>query len=913
MSANWFRYCLCMSSSDSERIRQTTATLSPEQALDALGLSEYLATTEQLTSLKLFSNHLRLDIQSDSGINYRLMRASKALGVEFIKVNARCAALDASFDSCFYRGIRPSPDELDSLLARFLPEDTLDTLVRNQDVDELTRLLSSGLDPNAPLGDEPLIYACVHYRSLSMFTLLLKQGANPEESDSAGQDLMTRLFADNDRRLAPFIEALLQQGWPAHYRLPDGGSILWHAFALDYELAARLHRQGFPFLRPHGIYNAGTTEQQIKIAIRHQDQPVLQRLLSGLSLNYDQLMVLAGLCTQVDNLLGFKLLESLGLKLEDNSDDMVELLQGAAASGAFRLVAYLLLKAEALMLDIDDCVADLVEYLVADDRAHRLIAILANRIRLFDHNRAIGTAIHHNALKNLEILLKANKPTRYRSPLLHDYLEDLSPESARMLLAAGENPAETNVDGETVFEALLRQRPNEEALHQVFHTALFNLPVSEYIWLLIAYRDTQGFEQAWLRLRNKQPENHQGDTLLLHACRHGAHDTVAFLLAREQPLDHKDLDGNTALAISVAKGHLGITRLLLDAGAEANDTLKIPSRSTRASHRSLEVLLGTLSRLRQEAEALREPLPPHGRAPLLCYAAYRGDLAMAQLLLERGATLPASDSEGCSALYFAVANGHRQLTEYLLAQGADALEWFKGESLLHIACYRGHGALIPCLLQAGLSLEDGNDADGDTPLHLAARMGAMHDEDLCTQLIAAGSVLDSQNRRGQTPLMSAILMLSHKSAAVLLQAGASAGVLDKKGKSAFDYFRVLGIPAPGLDLGALKPAGFWYRLHKLTLGLGRVTVWYILPSVLALGLVWFFAPTWLTAMGMGIVAWWTLALLIGVKQRQDTQEPLPQLLMPLGNFSRAEDEIRYMASWDDDNMDIPLAQPRLRA
>ncbi|MCL2918017.1 ankyrin repeat domain-containing protein [Shewanella litorisediminis] len=913
MSANWFRYCLCVSSNDSERIRQTMATLPPEQALESLGLSGCLTPGEHISSLKLFSNHLRLDIHSDSGINYRLMRASKALGVEFIKVHARCGALDASFDSCFYRGVRPTPGELDSLLARFLPEDTLDTLVRNQDVAELTRLLSTGLDPNAPLGDEPLIYASVHYRSLSMFTLLLEQGANPEEIDSNGQDLMTRLFAENDKRLAPFIEVLLQQGWPSHHRLPDGGSILWHAFALDYELAARLHRQGFPFLRPHGIYNSGSTEQHIKVAIRHQDQPVLQRLLSGLNLNYDQLMVLAGLCTQVDNLLGFKLLESRGLKLEDNSDDMVELLQGAASSGAFRLVAYLLLKAEALMLDIDDCVADLVEYLVADDRAQRLIAILANRIRLFDHNRAIGTAIHHKALKNLEILLKANKPTRYRSPLLHDYLEDLSPESARMLLDAGENPAETNVDGETVFEALLHQRPNEVALHQVFHRALFDLPVNEYIWLLIAYRDTQGFEQAWLRLRNKQPENHQGDTLLLHACRHGARDIVAFLLDREQPLDHKDHDGNTALAIAVSRGHLDIARRLLDAGAKANDTLKIPSRSARASHRSLEVLLGTLSRLRQEAEALREPLLPHGRAPLLCYAAYLGDLAMAQLLLERGATLPASDREGCSALYFAVANGHRQLTEYLLAQGADAQEWFKGESLLHIACYRGHGRLIPSLLQAGLSLEDGNDADGDTPLHLAARMGAMHDEDLCSQLIAAGSVLDSQNLHGQTPLMGAILMLSHKSAAILLKAGASAEVLNKKGKSAFDYFHALGIPAPGLDLTALKPGGFWYRLHKLTLGLGRVTMWYLLPSALALGLVWSFARDWLPALGIGIAAWWALALVISVKQRRDSLESLPQLLTPQGNVSRAEDEMRFMASWDDEAMDIPLAPPRLRA
>lgn len=913
MAANWFRYSLCLSAADGERARQQVNALTPMQALDLLGLSQWLDSHETLDDFKAFSNHLRLDIASDAGINFRLMRAAKALGVEFIKVHARCGALEASQDSFFFHGRRPQDAELASLLARYLPEDTLESLIREHKADELARLLTQGLNPNTPIGDEPLIFNAILHRSLEIFTLLLRRGADREERDRQGQDLMAHLFALGDKKLAPFIQALIDAGWDKARRLDDGGSILWHSFALDYELAGSLHRQGFPYLRPEAAYRDGNMEQQIKRAIRHHDKPVLERLLSTLVLNHDQLMVLAGICAQVDNLVGFKHLESLGLEFGGHGDDMVELLQGAASSGAFRLVAYLLLKSESLGLNIDDCCADLVEYLVADDRASRLISIITRRIQHFDHNRAIGTAIHHNALNNLSILLKANKPFRYRTPLLHDYLEELSPMAARMLLASGENPAETNFDGETVFEAMLRLRPKDDELHQVFHDALFELPVSEHIWLVIALGDTAAFERSWLRLRDKRIINHQGDTLLIHACRHGAREIVAFLVGKAQSLNHANHEGNTALAMAVISGNTDICRMLLDAGASTRDLLRVPRLKATGSHRSLEVLLGPLSRLRQEADALREPLRPQGRQALLSWAAYLGDVTMTRLLVEHKARLNARDKDGATALYFAVANGHLALTEYLLAEGADPHSWFEGESLLHTACYRGHGELIPTLLSAGLSLDMPSEHDKDTPLHLAARMGAMHDEDLCPLLLDAGCDPDALNREGQTPLMSAVLMLNHKGAASLLARGVDISVLDKSGKSAFDHYETLGIPSPHIDINALKPRGFWYRLHKLTLGLGHVSLWYLLPGSVLMALIWYFAPDWLLYTGLGVFGWWLVSLIVGLKHRAQEEARRPNLLSPLGNFSRDEDEIRFMASWDDERQDLPLEPPRLQA
>ncbi|WP_372870264.1 ankyrin repeat domain-containing protein [Shewanella sp.] len=912
MAANLYRYSLCLSSADGERVKRQIKPLTPSQALEFLGLADWLGNHEYLEDLKAFSNHLRLDIASDGAMNFRLMRAAKAIGVEFIKVQSRCTVLDTTQDSYFFHGRRPQDTELSALLSHFLPEDSLESLVANQDADQLGRLLTQGLNPNTPIGDEPLVFNAILHRSLSVFNLLLRRGADREEKDGQGLDLMSHLLSQGDKKLIPFIQSLLDNGWDPAKTLQDGGSILWHCFSLDYELAGQLHRRGFPYIRPHNIYASGTTEQQIKHAICHHDQPVLERLLSPLVLNHDQLMVLAGICAQVDNLVGFKYLESIGLEFGEHSDDMVELLQGAAAGGSFRLVAYLLLKSESLALNIDDCCADLIEYLVADDRASRLISIITRRIQHFDHNRAIGTAIHHNALNNLSILLKANKPFRYRTPLLHDYLEELSPMAAHMLLAAGENPAETNFDGETVFEAMLRLRPGDEALHRVFQSALFELPVSEHIWLLIALGDTHAFQQSWHRLREKQILNHQGDSLLIHACRHGATDIVHFLLDKEVRLSHTNHDSNTALGIAVLYGFTDICRLLLEAGANPRDQLKVPSQKTTGSQRSLDVLLGPLSRLRQEAEALREPLRPGGIQPLLNWVGHLGDLVLAQLLVCHGARLNSRDTDGATALYFAVANGHLALSEYLLSQGADAHSWFNGASLLHTACYRGQGALLPVLLSAGLSL-DTIDDKGDTPLHHAARMGAMHQEDLCTQLIDAGSELNAQNQDGQTPLMTALLMLNHSGASSLLTRGADACVLDKSGTSAYDHYKALGIPSPELPSERLKPSGIWFHLHKLSHGLGRLSLWYLLPGCLATTLIWQLRPAWLPYTIAAIIIWWSISLLLGLRQKAQQDAARPQLLSSLGHLGRDEDEIRFMASWDDNRQDLPLSPPRLQA
>jgi hypothetical protein len=62
-----------------------------------------------------------------------------------------------------------------------------------------------------------------------------------------------------------------------------------------------------------------------------------------------------------------------------------------------------------------------------------------------------------------------------------------------------------------------------------------------------------------------------------------------------------------------------------------------------------------------------------------------------------------------------------------------------------------------------------------------------------------------------------------------------------------------------------------------------------------------------------VFGWWLVSLIVGLKHRAQEEARRPNLLSPLGNFSRDEDEIRFMASWDDERQDLPLEPPRLQA
>lgn len=124
-----------------------------------------------------------------------------------------------------------------------------------------------------------------------------------------------------------------------------------------------------------------------------------------------------------------------------------------------------------------------------------------------------------------------------------------------------------------------------------------------------------------------------------------------------------------------------------------------------------------------EEQSRRSRMPAAGSFTALHRAAYGGDLALAELLLARGASPDARTKIGQTPLHVAVLVDRPPLVERLLAAGADpnaATE--RGQTPLHWATIRARPWQIRRLLAAGAD-PGAADAEGRTPEDWAALKG----------------------------------------------------------------------------------------------------------------------------------------------------------------------------------------------
>jgi RNA polymerase sigma factor (sigma-70 family) len=124
-------------------------------------------------------------------------------------------------------------------------------------------------------------------------------------------------------------------------------------------------------------------------------------------------------------------------------------------------------------------------------------------------------------------------------------------------------------------------------------------------------------------------------------------------------------------------------------------------------------------------EAALHDLPVPTRATPLIRAAERGDLALVDLLLARGAE--ADRGCGCAggegALWAALAAGRTRVASRLLAAGADPNRAaFADHTALHVAAMRGHDDLVESLLAHGADPRR-RSREGATPLDWARAKG----------------------------------------------------------------------------------------------------------------------------------------------------------------------------------------------
>ena len=105
-------------------------------------------------------------------------------------------------------------------------------------------------------------------------------------------------------------------------------------------------------------------------------------------------------------------------------------------------------------------------------------------------------------------------------------------------------------------------------------------------------------------------------------------------------------------------------------------------------------------------------------------AASRGFVDCLETLTELcGAEINQMDSNGCSALFYAVTLGHADCTQYLLQNGAEPnRQDRKGRTAAHCGAAKGQLETLKILAQHGANLWMRN-IRGDLPLHEAVRSG----------------------------------------------------------------------------------------------------------------------------------------------------------------------------------------------
>jgi ankyrin repeat protein len=125
------------------------------------------------------------------------------------------------------------------------------------------------------------------------------------------------------------------------------------------------------------------------------------------------------------------------------------------------------------------------------------------------------------------------------------------------------------------------------------------------------------------------------------------------------------VNGKSLLMWTVEKGHLQLTQVLLDKGAEVNDEDRVGRTAliTAAEKGHTEIAQALLDR---DAKVDRVV---DGKTALI-WAAHNGHTKIAQALVDKAADMNVKDGDGWSALKWATNKGHMEIAQLLSAKGA---------------------------------------------------------------------------------------------------------------------------------------------------------------------------------------------------------------------------------------------------
>ncbi|XP_063929652.1 ankyrin repeat domain-containing protein 50 isoform X2 [Zophobas morio] len=236
----------------------------------------------------------------------------------------------------------------------------------------------------------------------------------------------------------------------------------------------------------------------------------------------------------------------------------------------------------------------------------------------------------------------------------------------------------------------------------------------------------------------------------VEGCEYESQMSLASSSSEQSPeplFDLHDLHGQAALHVAARLGQAQVVKVLLEAGANAD-----------------------------QADV-------DGWTPLRA-AAWGGHTEVVELLVNHGCVLDSVDAENRTALRAAAWSGHEEIVKILLQNGADVnLTDHEGRTALIAAAYMGHSEIVEHLLDFGADV-DHADADGRTALSVAALCAPRTPGvNVVSTLLERCATVDHKDKEGMTPLLVASFEGHKDVCELLLENEADVDHCDHSGRS----------------------------------------------------------------------------------------------------------------------------------